>query len=100
MSSISNVDFAPYSTGGQNLKRAMGVSALKLTHGGPAGMGSDLLHKSLMDREGMKVETKPAIASTLKKTVGLQNFGVNKSGNGLEQTVLGGKIGNIVSKLI
>ena len=100
MSSLSNVDFAPYSTGGQNLKRAMGVSALKLTHSGPAGMGSDLRHKSLMDREGMKVETKPAIASSLGKDISSPKIGLNSLDKGVQQTVLGGKIGTIVSKLI
>ncbi len=99
MSSLSNVNFAPYSTGGQNLKRAMGVNALTQNRqtNGVIGGGSEMLNKSFMDRENKRVEVSPAIANPLDSKRGFLDSGLDQ---GMQKTVLGGKVGTIVSKLI
>ena len=102
MSSLSNVNFAPYSSGGQNLKKALGVNALTRNRqsNGVLGGGSDMLNKSLMDRENKRVETSPAITNPLQNKTKSANVGLGSLEQGVQKTVLGGKIGTIVSKLI
>lgn len=102
MGSLSNVNFAPYSTGGQNLKKAMGVSAMTQTREGTnmAGGKSDMLTQSLMNRENNRVQTKAAIANPFQEENKSKSTGIGNLEIGVQKTVLGGKIGSIVSKLV
>ena len=102
MSSVSNADFAPYSMGGLNLKRSLGVSALTKTQeqSGLVGQSPDMLSKNLMDRENYKIKTSAAVPSALENNTLSGNLGNSILDNDLQQTILGGRTGIIVSKLI
>jgi hypothetical protein len=101
MSSLTNVNYAPYSRDGLNLKSALGANVLHRTRhqGSLVGKGFDLLNQNLMDREDKKIETETTLKSQVvdhtKPFVGIMDLGGDD-----QKTVLGGKIGMIVSKLI